>query len=143
MITNFIMDNVDAKIEEMDSLINQRFPKLNVSIDNVEDKKDIISISYTFLADYRDGDVDSAKEIGHIKMSGTIELSEDKEKKGEAMKQWKTKSSLPTVMAEEIINSINFRCSATGTLIAYSLGFIPPLVISQTKVSEPKEGSGK
>ena len=41
-------------------------------------------------------------------------------------------------LAEEIINGLNFRCSATGTLVAYSLGLIPPLVISTTKIQEQK-----
>ena len=43
---------------------------------------------------------------------------------------------LPVQLAEEIINGLNFRCSATGTLVAYSLGLIPPLVISTTKIQE-------
>ncbi len=42
----------------------------------------------------------------------------------------------PTKIAEEIINGLNFRCSASGTLVAYSLGLIPPLVISATRVQE-------
>ena len=35
-----------------------------------------------------------------------------------------------------IINGLNFRCSSAGTLLAYSIGLIPPLVISMTKVQE-------
>lgn len=139
MIKNFSMNKVDAKIDEMNLLINQRFPKLNISIDDVEDKKDNVFVSYTFLADYKDGDADDAEKIGHIKMSGIIEISEEKDKKGKLLEQWKEKGNLPIDVAEEVINGINFRCSATGTLIAYSLGLIPPLVISQTKVSEPTE----
>ena len=47
---------------------------------------------------------------------------------------------LPTQMAEELINSLNFRVhSATGTLVAYSIGLIPPMVVSTTKIQEPKK----
>lgn len=136
MITNFTMDKVDAKIEEIERLGKQRYPRLNISIDNVEDKSSKVVISYTFLADYKDGDDEKAKELGHIKLSGLVELSEEKPKHTKIIEQWKTKGSLPVDVAEEVINGLNFRCSATGTLIAYSLGLIPPLVISQTKINE-------
>jgi len=139
MIKNFSMNKVDAKIDEMNLLVNKRFQKLNISIDNVEDKEDNVLVSYTFLADYKDGDSDNAEKIGHIKMSGVIEISEENDEKGKLLEQWKDKGNLPIDIAEEVINGINFRCSATGTLIAYSLGLIPPLVISQTKVSEPNK----
>ncbi len=136
VITNFTMEKVDAQIDEISSIGNQRFPKLNISIDGVEDKNGKILVSYTFLADYKDGDNAKAKDIGHIKMGGVVELTEPKEKHSEIMEQWKSKGNLPVNVTEEVINGLNFRCSATGTLIAYSLGLIPPLVISQTKVSE-------
>lgn len=139
MITNFTMEKVDAQIDEIGAIGNQRFPKLNISIDGVESKNDKIFVSYTFLADYKDGDDDKAKDVGHIKMGGTVELTEPKGKNAEIMDQWKSKGNLPVGVAEEVINGLNFRCSATGTLIAYSLGLIPPLVISQTKVSESEK----
>ncbi len=139
MITNFTMDKVDAKIEEIERLGKQRYPRLNISIDNVEDKSDRVVVAYTFLADYKDGDGEKAKDVGHIKLSGVVELSEDKPKHAKIVEQWKAKGSLPVDVAEEVINGLNFRCSATGTLIAYSLGLIPPLVISQTKINEQAE----
>jgi hypothetical protein len=52
------------------------------------------------------------------------------------MKKWGEQHILPTELAEEVMNGINFRCSATGTLVAYSLGLIPPLGISQIKIQE-------
>ena len=52
------------------------------------------------------------------------------------MKKWNEEKKLPVELAEEVINGLNFRCSATGTLVAYSLGLIPPLVISMTKIQE-------
>ena len=137
MITNFTMDKIDAKIEDVNLLQTQRYPKLNISIDDVESKNDKVVISYTFHADYRDGDSEKAKSVGHIKLNGIVEVTEDKTKHSKIVEQWKEKGNLPIDVAEEVINGLNFRCSATGTLVAYSLGLIPPLVIGQTKISEP------
>ncbi len=139
MITNFTMDKIDAKIEEIGLLPNQRYPKLNISIDDVETKNEKVVISYTFQAEYKDGEGDKSKDIGHIKLNGIVELAEDKSKQAKIVEQWKEKGNLPLEIAEEVINGLNFRCSATGTLVAYSLGLIPPLVIGQTKISEPSK----
>jgi hypothetical protein len=139
MITNFTMDKIDAKIEEVNLLPSQRYPKLNISIDGVEAKNDKVVVSYTFQAEYKDGDGEKSKDIGHIKLNGVVELTEEKTKQSKIVEQWKDKGNLPLDIAEEVINGLNFRCSATGTLVAYSLGLIPPLVIGQTKISEPSK----
>ena len=80
-----------------------------------------------------------SRAVGHIKLMGVVEVTESKEEVANIVKKWNTDHVLPVTLAEEIINGLNFRCSATGTLVAYSLGLIPPLVISTTKIQEQKK----
>ena len=141
MITNFTIATVEGKIESAEALSRQRFPKLNVNLDSVSVEGTKIKVTYTFLADYFDGDAKDAKSIGQVKLGGHIELTESKENASAVQKKWNDKKMLPVELAEEIINGLNFRCSATGTLVAYALGLIPPIVISQTKIQEKEPAS--
>ncbi|MCL5099920.1 MAG: hypothetical protein M1158_02230 [Candidatus Marsarchaeota archaeon] len=136
MITGFTISNVEGKISDVTALQKQRFPRLNISLDNLNVKSDKINITYTFLADYFDGDGKDAKNLGQIKLGGVIEIQESKEVVSAVTKKWNESHKLPVQMAEEVVNGLNFRCSATGTLVAYSLGLIPPLVISTTKIQD-------
>jgi hypothetical protein len=138
MITGFTISHVEGKIDSSESLAKQRFPKLNISLDAVNADGPKLKISYTFIADYFDSDAEKANSVGQLKLGGVVELTETKENASLVMKRWTEKKTLPTDMAEEIINGLNFRCSATGTLVAYALGLIPPLVISTTKIQEQK-----
>jgi len=137
MITGFTISNIEGKIEAGE-LAKQRFPRLNISLDSVNSDGGKIKINYTFIADYFDSDAKDAKSVGQLKLGGLVELSESKENTASIMKRWQDKKTLPVDVAEEIINGLNFRCSATGTLVAYALGLIPPLVISTTKIQEGK-----
>ncbi|MCL5430616.1 MAG: hypothetical protein M1504_04055 [Candidatus Marsarchaeota archaeon] len=136
MITGFTISSVEGKITSTESLAKQRFPKLNISLDTVNVDGTKVKIGYTFLADYHEGDAKDAKNVGTLKLGGTVELTDSKDKVSAIMKSWNDKKTLPVDVAEEIINGLNFRCSATGTLVAYALGLIPPLVISTTKIQE-------
>ena len=138
MITGFTITNVEGKIESVESLNRQRFPRLNVNIEKVDTSQDKIMVNFSFVADYFDGDEKSSKSVGSIKLSGDVELKETKEAAETTIKRWNESKSLPNNIAEELVNGLNFRCSATGTLVAYSLGLIPPLVISTTKIEEKK-----
>lgn len=138
MITGFTILSVEGKINSQDALAKQRFPKLNINLDKVESSGDRLKVAYSFVADYFDNDAKDAKSVGSLKLSGTVEVQEPKDKISDIVKKWNDTHMLPVPMAEEIINGLNFRCSATGTLVAYSLGLIPPLVISTTKLQEPK-----
>ncbi len=137
MITGFSILNVEGKIQSIDALAKQRFPKLNINIEKVDTSGDKVNISYSFLAEYNDSDAKDAKRLGHIKLEGVVEMTETKEQAASVLKKWNSEHMLPTQMAEELINSLNFRCSATGTLVAYSIGLIPPMVVSTTKIQEP------
>ena len=138
MITAFNVSKVEGQISKPDMLSSQRFPKLGINIDKVSATNERISIEYSFSADYSDADGKDAKSIGTIKLSGSIELQESKDHVATIMKRWNDTHMLPKELAEEVVNGLNFRCSATGTLIAYSLGLIPPLVISRTTIEEKK-----
>jgi hypothetical protein len=139
MITGFSITGVEGKVESADSLSRQRFPKLNINIEKVKQEgNDRLAVDFSFLAEYLDGDAKSSKSLGSIKLSGTIDVKDTKEAIESSMKKWNDSKTLPTALAEEMINGLNFRCSASGTLVAYSLGLIPPLVISATRVQESK-----
>lgn len=138
MITGFSILNVEGKIDSSEVLSKQRFPRLNINIDKVYAQGAKLNVDYSFQADYLDGDAKDAKNIGHIRLTGIVEVSEPKETVSSVLKKWENEHVLPVQLAEEIINGLNFRCSATGTLVAYSLGLIPPLVISTTKIQEQK-----
>lgn len=141
MITGFTITKVEGAIDSQESLIKQMFPKLNINIERVSSTGDKLKIEYSFFADYLDGNSKDSKSVGHIKLSGNIDVKETNDSITAIMKKWSETNALPVQLAEEIINGLNFRCSATGTLVAYSLGLIPPLVISTTKIQEqPKPG---
>lgn len=140
MITGFSILNVEGKINSSDVLATQRFPRLNINIDKVAANGTTkLDVTYSFQADYHDSDAKEAKNIGHIRLTGAVEVTETKEEVANVVKKWNAEHVLPVQLAEEIINGLNFRCSATGTLVAYSLGLIPPLVISTTKIQEEKK----
>lgn len=137
MITGFSIDRIEGKVESVEALGKQRFPRLNINLDSVtQEGQGKIKVKYTFAADYYDSDAKDAANIGHMKLGGLVELNEGKDGAASVMKRWNEKKQLPVDIAEEIINGLNFRCSATGTLVAYALGLIPPLVISTTKIQE-------
>ncbi len=137
-ITGFSILNVEGKINSSEVLAKQRFPRLNINIDKVSSEGTKLNVEYSFQADYHDADTKESKAIGHIKLTGIVEVTESKDEVASVLKKWNAEHVLPVPLAEEIINGLNFRCSATGTLVAYSLGLIPPLVISTTKIQEQK-----
>jgi hypothetical protein len=136
MISGFSILNVEGKIDSSDALTKQRFPRLNINIDKVSPAGAKLNVEYTFEAEYHDGEGKDSKRIGHIKLNGVVEVTDSKEETTKVLDKWNKDHVLPINLAEEIINGLNFRCSATGTLVAYSLGLIPPLVISTTKIQE-------
>jgi hypothetical protein len=138
MITAFNISNVEGKITDNSALAQQKFPKLNINVEDVSSKGDTLNITYSFVADYYASETADAKSIGQIKLSGNIEMNESKDVVSSVLKKWGESHTLPVDLAEEVINGLNFRCSATGTLVAYSLGLIPPLVITRTKIEEKK-----
>ncbi len=140
MITAFAVNTVEGGIESVDSLNKQGFPKINVNLEEVKKESEEISVKFSFIAEYFDIESASSK-IGTIKITGNVMVKPDNDTVDNAIKNWEEKHMLPTAIAEEVINGLNFRCSATGTLVAYSLGLIPPLSISQVKIKEAPAAS--
>jgi hypothetical protein len=138
MITGFSILNVEGKITSSEVLSKQRFPRLNINIEKVSAEGTKLNVDYSFQADYHDSEAKDSKNIGHIRLTGIVEVTDSKDEVANTLKKWNQDHVLPVQLAEEIINGLNFRCSATGTLVAYSLGLIPPLVISTTKIQEQK-----
>ncbi|MGC8669740.1 MAG: hypothetical protein ACP5TL_01140 [Candidatus Micrarchaeia archaeon] len=136
MITGFSILSVEGKIDSVDALAKQRFPKLNTTFESLSADGSKLKIKYSFVADYAESDAKDAKNVGQLKLSGEVEVEESKDVIADVLKKWNEKHTLPVSLAEEVINGLNFRCSATGTLVAYSLGLIPPLVISSIKIQD-------
>lgn len=138
MITGFTISHVEGRIDSVESLAKQRFPRLNINLESVNADGTKVKINYTFVADYFDSDAKDAKNIGQLKLGGVVEISETKENISNMMKKWSEKKTLPAEIGEEVLNGLNFRCGATGTLVAYALGLIPPLAVSTIKLQETK-----
>jgi hypothetical protein len=138
MITGFSILSVEGTIASADALKMQRFPKFNIDIDKVAMDGAKLKVGYSFTADYTDSDAKDAKSVGSIKLKGAVEVSDSKEAMASIVDNWTKTHRLPTQMEEEILNGLNFRCGATGTLVAYSLGLIPPIVVSSIKIQEQK-----
>ncbi len=138
MITGFAILGVEGKIESSEALQKQRFPKFNINIDKVAADGARMKVDYSFVADYMDGDAKDSKSVGSIKLTGVVDVSDSKDAVTSMTENWTKTRRLPAQMEEEIINGLNFRCGATGTLVAYSLGLIPPIVVSSIKIQEQK-----
>ncbi len=138
MITGLNMSKVEGNVSALDMLSKQLPPAININLEDATSEGNKLKVSYSFTAEYFNGTDSNKKSIGNIKLSGIVELQEEKKAVDEAIKRWNEKKSLPTDLTEEIINVLNFRCSATGTLVAYSIGFIPPIIMSAVKVQEQK-----
>ncbi len=139
MITGFSILGVEGRIESSEALAKQRFPKFNIDIDKVAAEGAKLKIGYSFTADYLDSDAKDAKSVGSIKLKGAVEVSDSKDAITSIVDNWTKTRRLPAHMEEEILNGLNFRCGATGTLVAYSLGLIPPIVISSIKIQEQQQ----
>ena len=138
MMTGFVISKIEGKLDPNADLRKQRFPKLDYNIDNITTSGTKIKVNYEFSATYFDSDAKDAKSIGELKLGGYVEMEDTKEAVASITKKWNDSHMLPPELAEEVLNNLNFRCGATGTLLAYSLGFIPPLVITRTKIEEKK-----
>ncbi len=138
MMTAFVISKVEGKLEPSADLRKQKFPKLDYNINDVSADGTKIKVSYEFAATYFDSDAKGAKSIGELKLGGYVEIEDSKENVASVSKKWSDSHMLPPEVAEEVLNNLNFRCGATGTLLAYSLGLIPPLVITRTKIEEKK-----
>ncbi|MGC8571745.1 MAG: hypothetical protein ACP5RI_00975 [Candidatus Micrarchaeia archaeon] len=135
MISDMNISYVEGKIEPA-SLARQKFPRLNINLDSVNSTGSGVEIKYTFVADYFESEDKDAKNIGQIKLGGVVNITDSKENIAALMKRWNEKKTLPPQIAEEVLNALSFRCSASGTLMAYVLGLIPPLVTSTIKIQD-------
>jgi len=132
MITGMEISKVEGERNSPEGIANMRF---NINFDDVSTSDDSIEVAYTFLAVYESA-VDSSKSVGQIKISGKIKSKESKKDSDEITSTWKNKKTLPIKFAENLINLINFECGSRGTLVAYSLGLVPPLPLTRATLQE-------
>ncbi len=137
-LAGFSITKTEGRVDSTEGLLRQRYPKLNYNFESVSGNADVLRIGYEFSASYFDSEAKNAKSIGELKLSGTVELKDTKEAVDGVVKRWNDNKTLPPEIAEMVLDNLNFRCGAAATLMAYSLGLIPPLVISKTKIEEKK-----
>ena len=103
---------------------------INIGIDDVSVKGDAVTVQYTFLADYED-------KVGHLKMTGVIYSSEDKNKAKEIEDMWKKSKKVPEDFAELMLNTISYTCGVNGTFVAQPVRLSPPMQMPMVKVEMP------
>ena len=133
MITGVKVSKVEAERFNEDMIANMKF---NINFDNVKVNADDVHVEFTFLANYEGAEASKAKDVGVLKITGTIMSKESKKDADEIANVWKTKKTLPLNFAEGIINLLNFECGARGTLLASSIGLLAPLPLSRAKLQE-------
>src|SRR5438105_3224709 len=138
MITGIVITKVEAERYSQEMITNMKF---NINFDNVKIESDNVSVEYTFQADYEGAEA-KGKNVGKLKIIGTVSSKENKKDADEIANVWKNKKTLPLEYAENIINLLNFECGARGTLLASSIGLLAPLPLSRAKLQE-QPASGK
>ncbi len=129
MITGGKIVYVEAK-REKEGTVNGL--SINIGIDDVAVKGDAVTVQYTFAADYED-------KIGHLKMTGVLFASEDKNKAKEIEDMWKKSKKLPEEFAELVLNTVNYTCGVNGTFVVQPVRLSPPMQLPLVRVENPEE----
>lgn len=132
MISGLRISHVEADRMTEEMISNMKF---NINFDNVKVEGENVHVEFTFVANY-EGDASKGKDVGQLKIVGTILAKEAKKEVDEISNLWKSKKTLPIAFAENVINLLNFECGARGTLLASSIGLLAPLPLSRAKLSE-------
>lgn len=85
---------------------------INISIDAMTAKKDMLEIKYTFEIVY-------ANEIGTIKLSGVIKAKEKNAKK--IYEGWRNSNKIPDELGKELFDAITFVGRVKATFITRAL----------------------
>jgi hypothetical protein len=132
MITGIGINDVEAHRLVNDPITNMKF---NINFENVKVTGDSVEVVYAFTTSYEGGDK-AAKEVGSLKIKGSIFAKEDKDMVKQINETWNGKKTLPVKFAEDVINILNFECASRGTLLAWSIGMIAPLPLTRAKLEE-------
>ena|SRR5271157_3151221 len=129
MITGGKIVYVEAK-RENDELVSGM--RINVGLDDISVKGDIVTVKYTFVADYDD-------KVGHLKMNGVIYAREDRNKAKEIEDSWKKSKKVPDDFAEVVLNTISYTCGVNGTFAVQPVRLSAPMQMPVVKVGMPPE----
>jgi len=100
---------------------------INIGLDDVAVKGSDVTIQYTFMVDYGD-------KVGHLKITGVLYASEDKNKAKEIEDMWKKSKKVPTDFAELVLNTINYTCGVNGTFVVQPVRLTPPMQLPRVRV---------
>ena len=135
MITGNMVKNVSANRYFDEGITNMKF---NITFDDVKVSGEDVDVLYTFTTSYVNTQGKAEKQVGDLKIAGSIKAKENKGSADEIQKTWSGKKTLPTAFAEDIINLLNFECGSRGTLLASSIGLVAPLPLSRAKLEPTK-----
>ena len=124
MITGGKIFSVEAKRNNEDPIVGL---SINIAIDDVANEGNDLEIKYTYTADY-------AKNVGTLKITGSINASEEHAR--EIMLSWKKDKKLPEDFAEVVLNTINFTCGTNGTLVVRPINLSPPMVPPRIEIAK-------
>jgi len=117
MITNFIVDEIDAKVLERKKIDSFT---ANLSVKGAMFDSNTAAIYFVWSVDY-------APNCGYIKLAGRAVFAEPKEKLAQMQEEWETNRCLPPGLVGEFTNSINYFCVINSAVILKPMDFLPPL----------------
>lgn len=130
MITRMTINDIEAK--KTPGKNNRGFDVL-FNLEDVKVEGDEVRIKYIYTANYKEN-------AGHIRLRGELVAKEDKDliKKVEA--ELKTKK-LPPEYMQKVVNAVNYFGTTNATVIAHTMGMVPPIKmpVLQFKQEEQKK----
>ncbi|BCS91037.1 MAG: hypothetical protein ARM1_0494 [Candidatus Micrarchaeota archaeon] len=135
MIEGIYVKGVSVEVKEHSLLSRQMPPRMTYRFDSLETKDSKATIKFGFVADYLSPD---NKEIAKMEINGDVLISDDESKIKDIEKLWNEKKQVPNEVSEQILSLLAYTCSGVGTLVSYSLGLLPPILVAPIKLEPPK-----
>ncbi|OIO25429.1 hypothetical protein AUJ14_04150 [Candidatus Micrarchaeota archaeon CG1_02_55_22] len=108
---------------------------LNIDVKDVSNESKVVKIVYSSKISY-------VPNVAEISVDGELVIDfENEQKAKEMVESFKKEKRLPTGVAEEVIQAINYSATSVGTMAAFAIGLGAPISIPKVKISEVKPGA--
>lgn len=108
---------------------------LNINVTNVVQDKKLLTVKYTSIIEY-------APKVAQMTVDGEVLIEEETEKKAkEVVDEYKKNKQLPDALTEEIVTTVNYSSTATGTLLAFGMGLNAPINVPRAKIVKQPAGN--
>lgn len=101
---------------------------INISIDDVVVHKEIITVHFTYIADYQNS-------VGELKIKGNLDYEEEIIKAAEVKILWREAKKLPDDLSEILLNAINYTCGTNGIFVVRPINLSPPIVPPRIEIA--------